>query len=186
MRRTLHRQRLACQPGTAVDPHRTHGLKAGRTQVAERRYDPEQQPQPGPRQPPSSPEGLAHSRSSARPSIRQPRPQTRTDHAVMNRAEAGTALHESGADRILFVRGVKRFGEGGGFAAAVFAGVPRQATGPFLRSQGCFASRWRATAWRTSASPVLGPDGGEASNQRVVEHEEPAEIEPPLSKIITS
>jgi len=41
-------------------------------------------------------------------------------------------------------------------------------------------------AWRTSASPVLGPDGGQASNQRVVEHEEPAEIEPPLSKIITS
>ena len=29
-------------------------------------------------------------------------------------------------------------------------------------------------AWRTSASRVLGPDGGEASNQRVVEHEEPA------------
>jgi hypothetical protein len=34
--------------------------------------------------------------------------------------------------------------------------------------------------------PVLRPDGGEASNRRVVEHEEPAEIEPPLSKIITS
>jgi hypothetical protein len=33
---------------------------------------------------------------------------------------------------------------------------------------------------------VLRPDGGEASNRRVVEHEEPAEIEPPLSKIITS
>ena len=41
-------------------------------------------------------------------------------------------------------------------------------------------------AWRTSASPVLGPDGGEASNQRLAQHEEPAEIEPPLSKIITS
>ena len=34
--------------------------------------------------------------------------------------------------------------------------------------------------------PVLRPDGGEASNRRLVEHEEPAEIEPPLSKIITS
>ena len=34
--------------------------------------------------------------------------------------------------------------------------------------------------------PVLRPDGGEAGNRRVVEHEEPAEIEPPLSKIITS
>jgi len=41
-------------------------------------------------------------------------------------------------------------------------------------------------AWRTSASRVPGPDGGQASNQRVVEHEEPAEIEPPLGKIITS
>ena len=42
------------------------------------------------------------------------------------------------------------------------------------------------TPARTSAGPVLRPDGGEASNRRVVEHEEPAEIEPPLSKIITS
>jgi hypothetical protein len=39
---------------------------------------------------------------------------------------------------------------------------------------------------RTCASRVLGPDGGEACNQRVVEHEEPAEMEPSLSKIITS
>src|SRR6266566_7418300 len=41
------------------------------------------------------------------------------------------------ADRILFVLGVKRFGEGGGFAAAVFPGRAAQATGPSLRSQGC-------------------------------------------------
>lgn len=43
-----------------------------------------------------------------------------------------------------------------------------------------------ANACADFCRPVLRPDGGEASNRRVVEHEEPAEIEPPLSKIITS
>lgn len=41
------------------------------------------------------------------------------------------------------------------------------------------------TPARTCAGPVLRPGGGEADNQRVVEHEEPAE-RAALSKIITS
>jgi hypothetical protein len=67
---------------------------------------------------------------------------------------------------------------------------PAARNGGFARAMGrrlsprCVASC--RTPARTSAGPVLRPGGGEARSQPVVEHEEPAEMEPPLSKIITS
>jgi len=66
-------------------------------------------------------------------------------------------------------------------------GGSRQRRACALSGHGCHHARDQLpNACADFCRPVLRPDGGEASNRRAVEHKEPAEIEPPLSKIITS
>jgi len=81
--------------------------------------------------------------------------------------------------------GRAQIGQFGSDASAAKSNCTAAPNGRFARYRPTAVTTLRdqpPNAWRTSASPVLGPDGGQASNQRVVEHEEPAEIEPPLAR----
>jgi hypothetical protein len=94
----------------------------------------------------------------------------RADHSHLCVSRGGIVTASRRADRILFVLGVKRAAEGGGFAAANFL-VPRRLRG---RSSGpirVLRIALRATGLRPpvchrSLMPPSGPDGeGQAEGQ---------------------